>query len=166
MDVDRLVNEIAKVEFTRVKLVSGAAVEVFNMLEGYSALIDSRRVVSTRFVESPFKQVCLQIFYADGGLIISPNDFVFDVKQDELVRVDNLPAICSVREMVQGLDAYLSSPNPSENLDLSMGLYCFHYYIVKSALRHGFPVDGFVENLKRIGEDNGFWGLGSMEIFS
>lgn len=166
MDVDRLVNEIAKVELTRVKLVSSAAVEVFNMLEGYSALIDSLRVVSTRFVESPFKQVCLQIFYADGGLIISPNDFVFDVKQDELVRVDNLPAICSVREMVEGLDAYLRSPNPSENLDLSMGLYCFHYYIVKSALRHGFPVDGFVENLKRIGEDNAFWGLCSMEIFS
>ena len=166
MDVDRLVNEIAKVELTRVKLVSSAAVEVFNMLEGYSALIDSLRVVSTRFVESPFKQVCLQIFYADGGLIISPNDFVFDVKQDELVRVDNLPAICSVREMVEGLDAYLRSPNPSENLDLSMGLYCFHYYIVKSALRHGFPVDGFVENLKRIGEENGFWGLCSMEIFS
>lgn len=166
MDAGRLLNEIAKVEFTRVKMVSSTVVEVSNMLVGYSVLIDSSKVVGIGLVESPFNQLCLQISYGDGGIIITPDDFAFDVKQDEFIRVVNLPTICSVREMIQGFDTYLYNTIPSDNLDVNHGLYCFHYYILKSALRHGFPVDDFIESLRKIGVDNNFWGLSSMEMFS
>ena len=131
-------------------------VEVETHLSGFKAKIDCEEVLFSQLISSPTGEECLQVFYSDGGgLIITPNDFVFNVKQDEFVQVNNLPPMCSIREMALGFDNYKRNPNPSENHDNNMGLFYVHYYIMKSAVSKGFEVEQ-IKQLYEIGIENGF----------
>ena len=94
--------------------------------------------------------------YSDGGgIIVTPNDFVFNVEQSGLVRVGDLPPMCSIREMGLGSENYKKNPTPSDNMDNNFGLFFLHYYIVKSAIARGFEIN-FFNDLITIGEENGF----------
>ena len=131
-------------------------VNVTTHLSGYTAKIDCEEVLFSQLISSPTGENCLQIFYSDGGgIIVTPNDFVFNVEQDEFVQVDDLPPMCSIREMVLGFDNYRRNPNPSNNLDNNLGLFYVHYYIMKSAVSKGFNVE-LINQLYDIGINNGF----------
>ncbi|MGE0077982.1 MAG: hypothetical protein AB7S48_09000 [Bacteroidales bacterium] len=165
MEILELIEYIKQVDNTKSEVISDYTIKVLNSLDDFYALIDSREVVDIQFIVSPFNQKCLQIYYANGGVIITPDDFVFDVQQDELIKVTNLPDVCSIREMIVGLQNYFTDPDSCANEDLNMGTYFFHYYILKSALRRRFPVDNFLKQTFRIGNKNDFWGIGSLELF-
>ena len=131
-------------------------VEVKTHLNDYVAKIDCEIVLYVETISSPTTEKCLQIFYSDGGrIIVTPNDFVFNVEQDEFVQVGDLPLMCSIREMVLGFENYKRNPNPSDNLDNNFGLFYVHYYIMKSAVAKGFNVEQ-INQLYEIGIENGF----------
>ena len=131
-------------------------VYVTTFLHECTAIIDCNEVLFSEFITSPRGENCLQIFCSDGGgIIVTPTDFVFNVEQDEFVRVENLPPMCSIREMSVGFDTYRRNPNPTKNFDKDLGLFYLHYYIMKSALSKGFNVE-FITELYDIGLKNGF----------
>lgn len=155
MDRKELMEKLQQIENVTV-LSNNKLVEVKTLLSGYLAKIDSDDVLFTQIVPSPFGQDSLQIFYSDGGgIIVTPNDFVFNVEQDEFVRVDDLPPMCSVREMALGFDKYRRNPNPSKNFDTNLGLFYFHYYIMKSAFSKGFRFEQ-INKLYDIGLEHGY----------
>lgn len=166
MDESEFIKQVSSVESASAKVAGDFMLEVGNSRNNYTVLFDVRNVASTQFVISPYNQSCLQVNFNQGGIIITPDDFVFDVPQDEFINVSNLPGLVSIREMIHGLQQYFINPNPNGNIDLNSGLYFSHYYIVKSAFRKGFLVDMYVQRLKEIGEENDFWGLGPLELFN
>ena len=132
-------------------------IEVKTHISGYTAKINCEDVQFSQLISSPTGENCLQIFYSDGGgIIVTPNDFVFNVEQDEYIQVNDLPPMCSIREMVLGFDNYRRNPNPSKNHDNNLGLFYVHYYIMKSAVSKGFHVD-LIDQLYEIGINNGFF---------
>jgi hypothetical protein len=155
MDKNKLIAELKQIESTSI-IDNNNLLEITNQLNGYTAKINCEDVIFTQNIKSPMGDECLQIFYSDGGgIIVTPDDFVFDVVQDGLVNVSDLPPMCSIREMMYGFEKYLQNPNPSENIDNNMGLFYLHYYIMKSAIAKGFQLPMFKE-LSEIGLENGF----------
>lgn len=131
-------------------------VEVETHLSGFIAKIDCEKALFAETISSPTGEKCLQIYYSDGGgIIVTPNDFVFNVEQDEFVQVADLPPMCTIREMILGFENYKGNPNPSINLDNNLGLFYIHYYIMKSAVSKGFKVEQ-LNQLYEIGIENGF----------
>jgi hypothetical protein len=157
MDKKELSDLLKRIESVKVNSINDSThLIVETDLSGYSINIDCENVLDALFITSPMNEDCLQIFYSDGGgIIVSPNDFVFNVKQAGLVRVGDLPPICSIREMVSGFEKYKKNPTPSDNMDNNFGLFYLHYYIIKSAIAKGFDTP-FLNDLNNIGEEYGF----------
>ena len=125
-------------------------------LNDYTLKIDCENVLDAQFITSPLDEDCLQIFYSDGGgIIVTPNDFVFNVEQNGMIQVDDLPPMCSIREMIFGFENYIRNPTPSADSDNNLGLFYLHYYILKSAIAKGFNIP-MLNDLYSIGEENGF----------
>lgn len=157
MEKNVLMKQLQEIESVTVKDTDESnIILVETNLKGYSIKIDCEKVIETEFIPSPTKELCLQLYYADeGGMIITPNDFVFKVEQTGFVNVSNLPPACSIREMVLGFEHYKTNPNPSDNLDLNFGLFYLHYCIFKSAMDKGFEVPMLAE-LYKIGKETGY----------
>ena len=128
---------------------------VTNALDRFSIYLDPQDIIDTDFVISPNGEEVLRISMNVGGIIVIPDDYVFSVEQDEFIQVDDAPPMCSIVEMLHGLERYIQNPMPSGNLDNSVGLYYLHYYIIKSAQKKGFPVDAFMDQLQAIGKEFG-----------
>jgi hypothetical protein len=157
LNYKELSDQLKQIPFVKVESINNSTqLLVKTDLLYYTLIIDPENVVGAQFVLSPTNEDCLQIFYSDGGgIIVTPNDFVFNVEQDGFVKVLNLPPMCSIREMVAGFDEYKKNPNPSDNLDNNFGLFYFHYYIFKSAKAKGFSIP-MLKDLYYIGKKNGF----------
>lgn len=169
MDKKEIIEQLEQIKSVKVESINNSIQLLVNTnLKGYTIKIDCENVTDTQFISSPMNEDCLQIFFSDeGGIIVTPNDFVFNVEQDEIVQVDNLPPMCSIREMVLGFEKYKNNPIPSVNMDNNFGLFYFHYYIFKSAIKKGFIVP-MLGDLYNIGLENGFLleDKESMELFS
>lgn len=136
---------------------SSAFLNIENDCSGFSLHLDSGEVTGFQWVLSPFGEDCLQLFLKnDGFLIISPNDFVFDVQQEGIIQVQNLPPVVSVRELVYGFEDYCANPSPSNNYDENLGWFYFHLYLFKAAEKHGISVP-MMNELIRIGKQNNVW---------
>ena len=157
MNITELTNHLKQIDSVKITVFKGTTkLLVENALQGYSITIECEKIEDVEFIMSPMGEECAQIFYSDGrGIIVTPNDFVFEVEQDEFIQVDNLPPMCSVREMILGFDNYKLNPCPSPNMDNNIGLFYLHYYIFKSAKTIGFEVP-MINELYAIGEKNGF----------
>ncbi len=128
---------------------------VTNALDSFDIYLDPQDIIDTDFVISPTGEKVLRIRMHAGGIIVTPDDYVFNVEQDEFIQVDDAPPMCSIVEMVNGLQRYIQNPMPSDNMDNCVGLYYIHYYIIKSARQKGFKVDAFMNQLQAIGEKFG-----------
>lgn len=128
-----------------------------NDLNGFCLKLKLKEILDFQWVFSPFGEECIQVFLQDGGfLIISPNDFVFDVQQDGIIQVQNLPPVVSVKELLMGFEDYRRNPLPSPNYDENLGLFYLHLYIFRSAENRGIAIP-FLDELIRIGKENGIW---------
>jgi len=159
MERSQLTGTLQEMETVRILLhPDGNSLTIENDLPGFSLQLDSMNVADLQWVFSPFGEECIQLFLSDGGfVIISPNDFVFDVQQEGIIQVQNLPPICSVREMLMGFEDYRENPCPSNNYDENLGLFYLHLYIIKSAESHGITILSMMEELIRTGKENGIW---------
>jgi hypothetical protein len=157
MDKSEIIEQLAQIIAVKTESNNNSfQLIISNELKDYTITIDCDDVIFTRFISSPMNENCLQIFFSDeGGIIVTPNDFVFNVEQDEFVKVNNLPPLCSISEMVLGFESYKKNPNPSVNIDNNFGLFYLHYYIFKSAIKKGFHVP-MLADLYNIGLENGF----------
>lgn len=157
MNKKKLYDQLKQIKSVKVESMSGSEqLFVETDLREYSVKIDCENVVDTQFISSPKNEECLQIFYSDGGgIIVTPNDFVFNVDRYGLVQVENLPLMCSIREMVSGFTSYKRNPNPSVNIDNNFGLFYLHYSIIKSAIEKGFNC-AMINDLYNIAEQNGY----------
>ena len=157
MNQKELVDKLKKINSVKVDCsINSTQLIVETDLSGYNIKIDRENVLDAQFISSPLNEDCLQIFYSDGGgIIVTPNDFVFNVEQNGFFQVEDLPPMCSIREMVLGFENYKKNPTPSDNTDDNFGLFFLHYYIFKSAIAKGFNIPMF-NDLYNIGKENGF----------
>lgn len=157
MNITELTEHLKQINSVKVTAINGSSkVLIENDLKDYNIEIDSEDVDFVDFIDSPMGDECAQVYYTTGsGIIICPNDFVFEVEQDEMVQVGDLPPMCSVTEMIQGFENYKSDPTPSDNIDNNMGLFYLHYYIIKSAVAIGFKVP-MINELYDIGKEKGY----------
>jgi hypothetical protein len=162
MEINDLLTQLNQIETLQVQLQpDGQFLRIENELPGFFLLLDTNKVAEMNWVVSPFGEDCLQFFMEEGGmLILTPNDYVFDVQQDGFVQVENLPPICSVRELRMAYEDYRETPMPSLNYDENLGLFHLHLYIFRSAMAHGIDVPMYAE-LLNIGKENGIWMQGN-----
>lgn len=140
---------VTAIETTDQKIV------VSNALDNFDIHINPEDIVSADFIIAPTGARVLRLSMNSGGIIVTPDDYVFNVEQDEFIQVDDAPPMCSITEMVNGFENYMKAPMPSDNMDNCVGLYYIHYYIIKSARKKGFKVDAFMAQLQAIGEEFG-----------
>lgn len=157
MNKKELSDQLKQIKSVKVDSInSSTQLLVKTDLNDYTIKIDCANVLSVQFILSPTNEDCLQIFYSDGGgIIVTQNDFVFNVVQGGFVQVVDLPPMCSIREMILGFENYKKNPNPSDNVDNNFGLFYLHYYIFKSAKAKGFNIP-MLNELYNIGKANGF----------
>ncbi len=150
-DLAWLVREaLLSVESTTVE-VKGEIFWVSNGLDGFKLPVDCRSVRGLEKVLSPYSEKCLKIDLSDGGFVIAtPNDFVFNVTQAGLVRVDNLPPVCSLRELLGGFENYSKNPERSSNLAVNLGNYLFQRALIESALIKGLDVEAVARCLNHL----------------
>lgn len=152
-----LIAALLEMPAVRFSHESPELLNIENELNGFSLRLGLKNILDFQWVFSPFGEECIQVFLRDGGfLIISPNDFVFDVQQDGIIQVQNLPPVVSVKELLMGFEDYRQNPLPSGNYDENLGLFYFHLYIFKSALQRGIAVS-MMDELIRIGKENEIW---------
>ncbi len=138
------------IEDTSVE-VDGQILWVSNSLEGFKLPIDCRSIGSFGVVISPYRERCLKIdFSAESLVIVTPNDFVFDVTQEGFVRVSNVPPLCSVRELLSGFENYSNNPEPSGNPYADRGNYFFQRALIESALIKGLDVEAVARRLNAL----------------
>jgi hypothetical protein len=153
-DLQEQLEQINSVKVTVTK--NSNQILIINQLIEYNLEVDCEKVFDAKFISSPVGENCLQMFYLDGGgIIVTPNDFVFNVEQDGIVQVNDLPPMCSIRELISGFESYRRNPNPSGNMDYNYGLFYLHYYIFKSAIAKGFKIS-MINELYSIGAEYGF----------
>lgn len=162
MDINNLLTQLNQIETLHVQMQpDGHSLRIVNELPGFFLLLDTKKVAEMNWVVSPFGEDCLQFFMEEGGmLILTPNDYVFDVQQVGFIQVENLPPICSVRELLMGYEDYRETPISSQNYDENLGLFHLHLYIFRSAMNHGIDVPMYAE-LLNIGKENGIWMQGN-----
>ena len=157
MNIKELQDQLEQIDSVKVSVIKNSArLLVKNQLKKYDSEIDCENVLFAEIISSPTGENCLQVFYSDGGgIIVTPNDFVFDVQQDGLIHVSDLPPMCSIRELISGYESYRKNPKPSWNMDYNYGLFYLHYYIFNSAIAKGFKIP-MIDELYNIGSENGF----------
>ena len=158
LSLSEVLEQLNQLDLVRFEeLPDGHSLRIENELSGFCLLLNVQKILDFQWVVSPFGEDCLQFFLVDGGmLILTPNDYVFDVQQDGFVQVENLPPICSVRELLMGFEDYQINPIPSHNYDENLGLFYLHLYIFRSAENHGITIP-LMDELLRIGKENDIW---------
>jgi hypothetical protein len=158
MQVSEITEALGEMETVRIESGrEGQTLLLDNGLPGFRLELFPEKITDLQWVFSPYGEACVQFFLTDGGfLIVSPNDFVFDVQQTGFIQVENLPPVCSVRELMMGFEDYRHYPMPSPNYDENLGLFYLHHYIFQSADARGITVP-FMDELIRIGKENGIW---------
>lgn len=128
-----------------------AHLKISNALEQFIAWVDPNSVIGSEFVISPYGERCLKMDLRDNGfLIVTPNDFVFDVTQEGFVKVDNLLPMCSVRELFAGFADYEKNPEPDNNIATNVANHLFQRALIESAFIKGFDVEPLARRLNRL----------------
>ena len=157
MDIISLTDQLHQIINVKATKTSDNKLNVSNALDGFEVYLNPQDIIETDFIYSPTGQQVLQLYYnTGGGIIVTPDDYVFNVEQDEMVQVSDAPPMCSIREMLNGLENYRMNPMPTDNFDNCVGLFYMHYYIVKSAKAKGFNVEQYLVELDEIGNKYGF----------
>lgn len=150
-----LLNQLNEIEYVKAIETENHTIHVTNALANFDISLNPHDVGDTNFVISPTGERVLRISMNQGGIIVTPDDYVFNVEQDEFIQVDDAPPMCSIVEMVNGLEHYIQNPMSSDNMDNCVGLYYIHYYIIKSARNKGFQVDALMDKLQAIEQEFG-----------
>lgn len=151
MELNKLIDELSRIRELKITKNDFFLIVETN-LPNFQLKIDHSYVSEVESIISPYGEECLRIYYLDGGgVIVTPNDFVFDVRQNGFVQVNNLPPMCSVREMCSTFERFKSNPLSNNNFDTNIGSYYLNYYIFQSALFRGINVP-MKEELEKIGK--------------
>ncbi len=108
------------------------------------------KVVDYDYVVSPYNEECLKIDFANGSfLIVAPNDFVFEVLNQGVFQVQDMPPIISINEMLRAVEGYIENPEPTNNMDSTLGLYLLNRNLLRSAKAKGFSVDDLLQEVEK-----------------
>lgn len=147
MDKIKLKNAILEVPNTSIEENN----QIFTISTGmdiFKAVVDTDKIEDFDFMISPAGQICVALKFNDGGMIIvMPNDFVFDVVQKGAVEISNLPQTCSLRGLAVEMSRYGNDPEPSDNIDVNIGMYFMYKYLIQSAKNKGFDVSIMLKQL-------------------
>jgi hypothetical protein len=161
-----ILNCLPEVTHVSYEVTESDEVIISNLLQEFQVRLELDEMEDCRFVVSPYGDKCLQINIFDRFVIIAPDDFVFQIIQDEQIKVDNLPPLCSIQEMQDGFSSYLSCRGKNENMDIECGNFFFQYYLVKNAVKSGIELPEYIIELYKIGKEEEFWGLGPLKLFA
>ena len=121
-----LLNQLNEIKHVKAIETVSHTIHVTNALDNFDISLNPHDISDTNFVISPTGERVLRISMNQGGIIVTPDDYVFNVEQDEFIQVDDAPPMCSIVEMVNGLERYIQNPMPSDNMDNCVGLYYIH----------------------------------------
>ena len=147
---DNLLSALRQIENLRFTQVDNTLI-VTTDLEHFVARFEFCNVTGFEFVNSPFNERCLKVdFLKNGYLIITPNDFVFNTINNSILQVTDLPPIISIREMLDSFNHYLKNPEPTNNLDATVGFYFLNKFSLLSAKQKNFDVEQLLEKLEQV----------------
>jgi len=163
MDANKLIKDIQEIDNVIVTS-DGQRLSLHNTLKNFKATIHIDEIEQSKFMPAPGGTICYGIKYKDGGqFLIASNDFVFDVLQDEILKVPNLPPIVPLSAVQKNFEHQQKS-EISNNLDVELADFLFVYYPVKSALHRGIEID-FLTDLEEMAIKKGLMESGS-DIFA
>ncbi len=101
-----------------------------NNYTNYTSKILYKEVIDFRNFFGPNMVECLGLLFEDNGeLIITENDFVFNVIQDEFVKIEDLPPLISTTEVERDFMFFREKDNFDGNFDIEFAflarLNCF-----------------------------------------
>lgn len=155
MNIIKLINQLTQISLVQAIETSDHSIHVSNALKNFQIELNPEEISDAHFISSPTGEKVLQIYFGSGGIIVTPDDYVFDVVQDEIMQVEDAPPMCSISEMLLGYEHYKINPLLSTNFDNCVGQFYMHYYIFKSAKLKGFNVDSYLNELESIGQKFG-----------
>ena len=153
MNINALLSQLTQISLVQAIVTSDHRIHVSNALENFQIELNPEEISDAHFISSPKGEKVLQIYFGSGGVIVTSNDYVFDVVQDEIIQVKDAPPMCSIKEMLLGYRHYRLNPLPSTNFDICVGQFYMHYYIFKSARLKGFKVDSYLNKLEDIAQN-------------
>lgn len=139
--VSILKEAVLRVPNTRVE-IKGDILWISNLLDGYQLPVKWRSVSRFGKVMSPYAEECLRMDLSGRGfVIVTPNDYVFDVTQEGYYRVKGLPQHCSVRDLIASLERYEQNLKSTNDLDTATADYVYERALIESALLKGLDVE-------------------------
>lgn len=148
MEIKELKNAVMEIENTATE-EKGNMVIVTNAMEGFRAVINPGEVLGYQYIVSPFNEDCLLLGFSDEDVVIvTPNDFVVNVpEQTGYIRVEDVPPMISISEVLTVLGDYEINPEPAENTDDNVGLYFMYRHLIHSLQIKGFETNNLMKRL-------------------
>jgi hypothetical protein len=147
MDIKEIVFKIETLNGVTCSIIHDS-LTIKNHYNGLLCDVQLSEVKSINSIVGPNNEDALQISYANGsGLILSEQEFVFEVIQDEKYFVKECPPMCSTSEMLNELADLIYLHSKLTNSDELVGKYFLSYYCLKGALNAGLKVNNQLTKL-------------------
>ena len=124
---------------------------ITNRLQGYSAKVHFDEIEGFKPIVSPGGDAGIQIFYRyEGGLVVTAQDYMFDIQQGPFYTVPNLPPIFTLSLLIDSFLDYRQNPSPSTAEEVNVSVYFTLKYIIDSAEAKGFDMSAIRSEMQQI----------------
>ena len=137
--------------------IEGDLFLIKNNYTNYISKIKFNEIIDSRNFFGPNMEECVGLLFKDNGeLIITENDFVFNVIQDEFIKVKGLPPLISTteieREFMFFTEEYNFEFDGMYHFDLEFAFFTKLNCFIVSGKNKGIKFR-FENELKKIGKD-------------
>lgn len=103
--------------------------------------IEKDNVKSTEIVFSTRGDKGVRIVFNDDSfLIVTTDDFIFKTHSVGVFRIQNLPEIVSLNEVITNAREYIENPEPNNDIDNTVALYLLNKTLLENAEYYNFDV--------------------------
>ncbi len=95
-------------------------------------LIESCQVIASDLGEKGFK---INLKTTDF-LIVTSNNYIFNIQNSSIIRFSNLPEIASLNEILEETAQYIKNPAPTNNIDQTLAFYLQIKILLKNAEKY------------------------------
>jgi len=114
---------------------------VIHNSNNYNANIVISDVVSTEIISASDSEEGFLIRYKlNDFFIVTSDDFIFNTQNYGSYKVENLPEIISLLDIVESVKAYINNPEPNNNIDNTVALYLFAKTLLDNAEHNNFDI--------------------------
>ncbi len=115
----------------------------------YQAKILLSKVKSTEIVVSLYGEKGFKMTFKNNNfLIVTPEDYVFNIKNIGLYRIQNLPEIITLNGIIENAGQYIKNPEPNNNIDNTVALYLLNKILLENAELYNFDIRELKQNVR------------------